>query len=410
MKIGVAMVTIVGVGVTAWLRLERMHASRPKVWIERVARHDVVEGVVAKGTVVRAPSVIVSADADGRVSAVTARTGQRVAVGDPLLVLDPRPFALKVERARAAVAARKADKERAVLAVEQASSRARLADSGRARGERLFAVGIESAQAVGEATHRALVADLEVVAQRHKVAGAVAEAFAAAAALADALREADRSVVRAPTGGEIVEIGVEQGQWVHAEAIGVAPTTLLTIAPAGASEIEVHLEQGQATRAQVGQSASVTLETLSASRLRARVVSKRAGAAGRLDGTAPLRLRLEEQPPGVRVGLTATVRIPIEARSQVPAIPNHAVRSAPRHGAPRRGPVARAARTETAWVIRDGLVRERTLVTGLRGDTHTEVLAGLTLGESVVTGPYALVRSIGVGDAVIPVRAPIVSR
>jgi HlyD family secretion protein len=249
------------------------------------------------------------------------------------------------------------------------------------------------------------------VAQRHRVVGAVAEAFAAEAAWADALREADRSIVLAPTGGQIGEIGVEQGRWVHAGAAGVAPTTLLVITSTGPPEVEVRVEQRQAARVQVGQDASVTLEALSPRPLRARVVSRREVMSEGIDGTARLRLRLEERPHGVRVGLRATVRISIEERFQVPAIPNHAVRSeSAGRAAPQKGTGARATRTETAWVIADGLVGERRLLGGLRGDTHTEVLAGLTLGESVITGPYALVRSIGVGDAVIPVPAPIVSR
>lgn len=410
-KIGVAVVAVVGVCLAAWLRLERMQASRPRVWTERVAQHDVVEMVVGHGTVVGAPSVIVSADTDGRVSSVTARVGQRVSAGDPLVLLDPTPFALKVERARAVVAAKEADKQRAVFATEQARGRAELAERQSARAVRLFALGVESVQAVAEAHHRARVSEWEVMAQRHRVAVAAAEALAADAELADALKEADRSVVRAPTDGEIVEVRVGPRRWVYPGSPGVPPTPLVAISRRAAPDVEVFVEQRQAVRVRLGQSASLMLEAISPRPFPLRVVSVRNVRAGTVAGAVPIRLRLEGQPAGVRNGIEGTVRIALGGRSNVVAIPNQAIRSARRRQDARRtNPGGRSSRTEAAWVVRGGLVKERMLVTGLRGDSHTEVLAGLSLGESVITGPYAVVRSIGVGDAVIPVRAPIVSQ
>ena len=410
-KTGLVIAAVVGTVLAARLSLERKQQSRPRVWTELVAQQDVVEAFVGYGTVVGAPSVTVSAEVDGRVRAVTARAGQRVAARHPLLALDSNPFAWKVERARAAVAARDADRERAVLAVEQARRRAQWAEKERARVEDLFASGVQSDEAAAQARHRSWIAALEVAVQLQRVEVASAEALAAESELADALQEAARSIVRAPIAGEIMEIGVQRGEWVQAGAVGVAPTRLFTIAPDGALDVEVNVQQRQAARVQLGQIASVTLPTLASRPLRARVVSKLAAAPGPIDGTALMRLRLEELAPGVRVGFTGTVRIPIEERSRVPAIPNHALHSAPRRYGPRRPrPGARSTRTERAWVIRDGLVAERTLVAGFRGDTHTEILAGISLGEAVITGPYALVRSIGVGDAVIPIRAPLAGR
>jgi HlyD family secretion protein len=56
--------------------------------------------------------------------------------------------------------------------------------------------------------------------------------------------------------------------------------------------------------------------------------------------------------------------------------------------------------TEGVFTVQNGLVRFVPIKIGISGDKYFEVLAGLKPGDSVVTGPYNLVRAMTDGDQV----------
>jgi HlyD family secretion protein len=110
---------------------------------------------------------------------------------------------------------------------------------------------------------------------------------------------------------------------------------------------------------------------------------------------AVVRARLDAPPPGLRHGMSAIVRFTAAWQHERLAVPNHAVAG------------GGAAVDAGVWTVRDGVIALVPIVLGLRGDFHTEVLAGLTPGMRVVTGPAAIIRTLGVGDRVVPIPAAV---
>jgi HlyD family secretion protein len=55
---------------------------------------------------------------------------------------------------------------------------------------------------------------------------------------------------------------------------------------------------------------------------------------------------------------------------------------------------------EGVFVVEDGTARFRPVRLGIAGEEHFEVISGLTEGETVVTGPFRILRDLEDGDAV----------
>ena len=155
--------------------------------------------------------------------------------------------------------------------------------------------------------------------------------------------------------------------------------------------------------------ARVTVTSLLSEPLPAHVLSVRLDAGA----TARVTLELDAPMPGARDGMSAVVHLTVASRIAVLAVPNHALVGS--RGGVRASPVAGAARGKPkqpagVWTVRGGLMVLAPLTLGVRGDVYSEVLSGLGVGQLVVTGPYALLRSVAVGDPVTSVPAPRLAR
>ena len=403
-KIGVAVAAACVSSAVVRYELESARRSRPPVWAERTDRRDVVATITAPGILRRDRQVTVAAAADRRIAAVHVRPGQRVSAGQRLVDYDTVPSEIQQEQASADAAMSHSRTERAAVSADGAGFHAEFTRSVAERYDRLFAAGLVAADAVAAAHHDADISLLEVGSRRATVAAAEAQARATLAGRAPVVRRA-----RTPIAGVVTEVFVQPGQWVHGGSVHVPPTRLVTIGGPVVSRVDLQLDQRDAARVQRGQPARVTVTSLSPESLPAHVLSvqQQAGPATRVT------LELDASMPGARDGMSAVVRLAVASRTAVLAVPNHAlVGSRGRCGA---SSLARAARGRPlqrtdVWTVRGGVMALAPLRLGLRGDVYSEVLSGLGVGQLVVTGPHALLKSVAVGDPVTSVTAPRLAR
>jgi len=124
---------LLGAGGTAAFRANTAEAQStpaappppPTVDVAEVVRRSVVDWQTYSGRLEAVDRVEIRPLVSGTLTTVNVREGGRVKKGDPLFVIDPRPYAVEVERTRALVAA--------------ANSRNEYAASDLARGKRLLA-------------------------------------------------------------------------------------------------------------------------------------------------------------------------------------------------------------------------------------------------------------------------------
>jgi HlyD family secretion protein len=148
----------------------------------------------------------------GVVTQVFVSVGQSVKTGDPLFVLDTRQLRADLAIQRGTLATRKSS----VKVV-----RARLDDLER---ELAFAEGLTDKRAISaeETTHRRSAVETA----KAQLDEAEAEVLAADARVRSVETEIERSMVRAPIGGEVLQVKIHVGEYAPA-AVTVTPLVLL---------------------------------------------------------------------------------------------------------------------------------------------------------------------------------------
>ena len=176
------------------------------------------------------------------------------------------------------------------------------------------------------------------------------------------------TILYAPFGGIITAVNLQRGQ----SAAPALPAASL-VDPASLY-IELAIDEIDIGRIQVGQTATIVLDAYPGTILEGSVES-----IGLLPsaatGVITYEVRVKIVPQGstnIRKGMTATVVISVEQKHEVLIVPNWAVRTDQTTG-------------ETyAYRLRDGVPERITVETGGRDENGTEILSGLTAGDTVV--------------------------
>ncbi len=156
----------------------------------------------------------------GTVASVDVRLGDRVDAGAPLARLDPTSYALSARQAEAE--ARAAAAGSAFTGVDRVGVKLHVDEAELQRKERLFRAGIVALRDV-EAAREAVAADrAERMGAHLAVDQAVAQARAASARSASASYDLGRTTLRAPAPGTVVGIFVAPGQTTDSSAPAIA--------------------------------------------------------------------------------------------------------------------------------------------------------------------------------------------
>ncbi|MFN2432467.1 MAG: efflux RND transporter periplasmic adaptor subunit [Gemmatimonadota bacterium] len=384
-----ALAALVGVVVAS-----RRNADVARVEAEVLRTRELVAIVTASGEIQPEVSVDVHANATGRVDRVAVREGQTVEEGQFLLQIDP----VSAEAASQGQAAQVQAEQRATEALRIDLEQARR-DLGRAR--ELASKDLISREELQRAESD--VARLEA-----QIRGAEARTDLARAALRSSRHQLAQVTVTAPMAGVVTRLDVEQGESAFT---GFSPTLLLTIADLSTMEAEVKVDETDVVNVKLGQAAEVTVDAFPDSTFAGQVTEVGTSPILPAEGEAAedakdfeVVVTLDRPLPAARAGLSATADIETARRPAVTALPIQAlvVRELPRPRLAEAPPdtLGPGEETEGVFVIRDGRARFAPVAVGIAGDRFFEVLSGVQPGDSVVTGPYELLREIADGDRV----------
>jgi len=385
--------------------------SGVEVRIEEVRRQDLVASVTASGWIRPRRTVDVQADIMGRITELHVEEGQVVRRGDILLRIDPTQYEAAVARARAAVSealARQAQARANLIQAERALERARAIA---ARDSTLV-----SAQQLEEAETNAAV-------QRELFEAARYLVEQARAALGEAEDRLAKTTIRAPMDGVITRLNVEEGETAIVGTMNNPGSLLLTISDLSVMEAVVRVDETDVPLITLGDSAVIRIDAYRRETFTGRVTeighsavnppsSMMQTGAGGQSVDFEVVITLDNPPASLRPDLSATAEIITARRDNVLAIPIIAltVREAgdlepiPQEGASARAAAADRTRTdqEGVFVVREGKVEFRPVRIGITGREHFEVLEGLAEGDSIVAGPYDVIRTLQNGQVVRP--------
>ena len=426
--IGLVVVLVVAVGAAAVFKGDRETGTA--VDTAAAETRAITQTVVASGRVAPEVEVKLASDVSGEIVVLTVEEGDRVEQGQLLVQVQPDFYASQRDQSSAALQQAEADRARA-------QAERRRAETELERAEGLFAQGVVARAEVETARTAAAVAAANEQAAQFRIRSANAT-------LRQSSQQLAKTSIYAPIAGTVSQLNVELGERVVGTA-QMSGTEILRIAELDQMMLEVEINENDVVNVALGDTAKVGVDAYLERPLTG-VVTKIANSA-RVTGAGsaeqvtnfPVEVKItsahnlsgrartepggsteasdmEEDrpvPPGgaplLRPGMSGTVDIYTETVPGAVVVPIQAVtvrdfnQVKPGLGeeegddeadAP---PARQAALPEdlrrVVFVLRDGKAEMVEVETGISDDTHIEVRSGLAGGETVITGPFRLLRT-----------------
>ncbi len=416
--IGIAVVLVLGSAVAMSVIQGGSGRGLP-VRMEEVATRDLVATVTVSGNVRARRAVDISADVMGRIIELNVEEGDDVTEGEILLRIDPSQLEAAVSRSQASLSQAQAQ------AAQQRANRLRsYRDNDRFAGLWASDSTLVSRQQVEDAATNLEVAEALFEASQFGVSQAEAS-------LEETLDRLSKTIIKAPMSGKVTRLNVEAGETVVIGTMNNAGSLILTISDLSVLETVMEVDETDVPEISLGDSAVVELDAFPDRVFTGRVTeignsairppSQTAGTGQTAAIDFEVVLTLDDPGIQLRPDLSATADIVTAVREDVPSIPiisltvrepeavgeeDQAAPSAPAADQAEgrsRGPVAKSQETqdiEGVFVVREGVAYFTPVEVGITGQEYFEVISGIQVGDTVVSGPYQLIRELKNEDPV----------
>lgn len=445
--IGVSAVLLVGAAVFAGVKYRQ--GKGEKVQTARVNRQDVVALVTATGEIRPLNYINIGANAQGRITELLVKEGDRVQKGQILAKLEsvqPQAQLVAQEASARSAEAESAAQEAAVAAASDTMESAEAA-VGRAQAQLEQAkLDFERARQLHEAqliarqefdsrkaaydvalasVKEAEAAFSRAVAQQKQAAATLsASQRRIAAAKAEVTRIQDlvqRTYAISPLAGMVTNLPVKIGEIVVPGIQNSAASLIMTIADMSVITAEVKVDETDIINVQLDQPADITIEAFPDTVFKGRVIEIGNTAILRTSGLASSQsqissdeakdfkvvVAMDEPPPTMRPGLSCTVKIVTARKENVLALPLQALtirtkgdlekRDAKQTNAAPADPAQALElkkELQGVFLVDQGKAKFAEVSTGTTGSTEIEVLSGLKENDEVIIGPYRSLRTM----------------
>lgn len=364
-----------------------------------VRRGRIADTVSELGTLEPLSKVSVIAEESGKVAEVLVREGESVEKGQVLLRLDTEDLEITRLQILAQLKSARVDLEELLSGpteVELCSKEAQYTEAllayeeakkTLARNERLFASGAISQEELeasrNEVTKRekALAvakAELEETKRKPKkedVERAKARIEEIEASLRSVERRIEKAEIRSPLKGIVLEVNVEEGDFVSSGTSASGGTTPVVVADLSTMKVDVPVNEVDIPRVRIGQTARITLDAFPGKTFEGQVVAVAyQGKTSENVVTYDTTVHLANPGNLLRAGMTANVEIIIQEKENTLLVPASAVKE-------------EGEKTFVFVKNAQGQPERRAVVLGIRNDAFVEVMEGLQEGEEVFVTP-----------------------
>ncbi|MBI1251942.1 MAG: efflux RND transporter periplasmic adaptor subunit [Alphaproteobacteria bacterium] len=305
---------LVVLGLVAWALFFRGDGDRAPYQTAEVDRGRITQVVSATGKLEPLVTVNVGSTVSGPVQAVEVDFNSTVRAGQVLARLDPETFRQRVVQAQAQVASARASLQQAQANRAQAAAEFQ-------RYQRLSDEGFASDQLMLQQRTARDAADASVNAARASVAQAEA-------ALAQARVDLERSIIRAPIDGVVVDRQVDPGQSVAASF--QAPTLFLIAQDLSRLQANITVDEADIGNVREGLPVRFTVDAYPDQEFDG-VVSQVRQQGVDTNGVVSYTVVVQADNPGRRLlpGMTANAEIVVAETQEVARLPNAALRFRP---------------------------------------------------------------------------------
>ncbi|MBX9648345.1 MAG: efflux RND transporter periplasmic adaptor subunit [Xanthobacteraceae bacterium] len=354
----------------------------PAVVVDQVKRGHLVETVVASGHVETPYRVEIGSQITGTVDDVLVREGERVSKGQPLISLEAREPKAAVVQAKGAVAQAEArirqleelTQPSAKEALAQAQANLLNAQQTFDRTAQLEHNGYATRASLDDAQKTLDVARAQMRSAQFQVYTAspggsdyvMSQTLLnqARANLDTAESRLGYATIAAPRDGILITRNVERGTVVQ------PGKALMVLAPTGELQLVLQIDERNLGRIALGQKAVASADAYPDRRFAA-VVSYINPGIDISRASVEVKLAVSDPPDYLRQDMTVSVDIEVAAKADTLELPVRSVHDM-LSGQP--------------WVlgIKDGRAVKRPVKIGLRGNSHIEILEGISENEAAV--------------------------
>jgi HlyD family secretion protein len=408
------------------------------VTTEGIRARDLEAIVSASGKIQPKRLVNISADTPGRVVNLAVNEGDRVAVGQFLLQIDPKSLRTRVEGGTASLQAAEASLDQMRQSVETGRVQLQQARQTLARQQDLWRQQLTTREALERAENDVKGAESSLQERQKQAAAQSSRIEQERAGLASARYDLSKVRIESPIDGIVTRRNIQEGETAVIGTMNNPGTVLLTLADMSVIQAEVEVDETNIPHVQIGQIGKISIDAIPDRTFKGHVTEignspiQATAAAAASAGTQATNFKvvvvLDEPVPEVRPGFTCTADITTAVRKNVTSVPIPAVavreliydangqvvkQPKPAGNDTRPGggvePIAAAAElkpgqtrkeTEGVFVVRGGRAEFAPIKMGIAGDKYFEVITGLEPGDQVITGPYNSVRGMKDGDLV----------
>ncbi len=238
----------------------------------------------------------------------------------------------------------------------------------------------------------------------------------AQAALQEAQEQLAKTVIRSPMAGQVTRLAVEVGEVAVPGTFSRETGLLMTVSDLSIIQLKVNVDETDVVRVHNGDSADVTIDAFPDTSFIGRVTKISQSAirlATRSSGSTDqavdydVEITLDNPPTEVRPDLSATAKIVTATRDSSVSIPiialtvrEHTPIQLETGGELGVDTIATKEDTEGVFVVSEGTAQFRPVKVGIAGEEYFEVLEGLSLGDTIVAGPYQTIRDLKDGTKV----------
>ena len=410
-------VIVVAVIIIANLTMKSSKATM--VNSESAQTRDIIETVSASGRIQPQTKVDITSEINGEIVKLYVKEGQYVNKGDQLLILDTIQLRSDLDQAKYSVNEITARLEGAKSTLEQTEEEFH-------RQEKLYENKLTSETEFKNSKYTYLNAKSAYEATK-------AQAQQSEARYEKALDYLSKAKVVAPMPGIITFLDCEEGEIAAAQTVYSQGKTLMTVSNLDVFEVEVEVDETEVTKVELGQEAKIEIDAFPDTTFMGEVVEVGNTAIYTSSSNQSTNFKVKvifiDKNEKIRPGMSATVDITSNEIKEALAIPYSAVvmrsldldslmqaRSKTDNTDKSEQPESvglQAAVNDNkdtlktksedeikrkdvkgVYVIREGKAIFELIETGIADQKYIEVLTGLKKDDSVVSGPYKVLRSI----------------
>ncbi len=410
--IGGGVVVVVGIVI---LNLTMSTKKGIEVHAETVSQRDVVEKVSASGRIQPQTKVNITSQVNGRIISLPIREGDTVKPGQVLVVLDTIQLRSDLDEARYAVNEISARLSGAKTSLGQAQEEYD-------RQKRLFDNKLTSEIEYNNANYSYMNA-------RAGYEAMTAQARQSESRYEKQLDNFQKARIVAPMPGIVTLVDCEVGEIAAAQTAFTQGKTLVTISNLNVFEVEVEVDETEIAKISNGQQSKIQLDAFRDTSFVGEVVEIGNTAIlkglGSQDQSTNFKVKVifKDADPRIRPGMSATVDITTNKRVKALTVPYSAIavrsfdidslEKSRTQGETSSVGISQVQAAESSsdsarkgsgdhirkdlkgiYMIKGGKARFVEVTTGIADQRNIEVLAGVAVGDSVVTGPYRVLRTI----------------